>query len=177
MSERYAEHPGEAWLPLDEAAYDREWARFESRYGFRASTTPDGWPAITEPPDSLTLDLSVIEDGPRRGAAYDALNAEALRSFVWALEGVDELVVLDWQHQTYRFRPAAQALTWRGEWTVPVYPDGDYFAFMTPDMDEGTFGHPWEQTLCIVGQRLMSTLGQSLATWLPVKRAGGASAA
>jgi hypothetical protein len=83
-------------------------------------------------------------------------------------------VVLDWQHQTYRFRPAAQALTWRGQWALPVYPDGDYFAFMTPDMTEGTFGHPWEQTLCVIGQRLVGTLGASLATRLPVKRAGGA---
>lgn len=134
---------------------------------------PEAWPASREPRPSLTLDLSAIADGPRRGSAYDAINAEALRCFVWALEDVDELVVLDWQHPAYRFRPSVQALIWRAEWAVPVYPDGDYFAFMTPDYAEGTFGHPWEQSLCIMGTRLVETLGQSLGRWLPVLRRDG----
>jgi hypothetical protein len=53
---------------------------------------------------------------------------------------------------------------------VPIYPDGDYYAFMTEDLLEGTFGHPWEQTLCIMGDRLINSLGRSLETWLPIKR-------
>ena len=117
----------------------------------------------------------MIEDGAPRGAAYDAVNAEALRAFVWALPGVDELLALDWQHPGYRFRPAAQALTWRAEWRVPVYPDGDYFAFLTPDLSEGTFGHPWERTICVIGERMCSSLGASLSTWLPTKRRDGIS--
>jgi hypothetical protein len=81
--------------------------------------------------------------------------------------------VLDWQHQTYRFNPARQAMAWRPDWAVPVYPDGDYYAFLTPDLAAGTFGHPWEQTLCVIGPRLCATLGRSLATWLPTKRSNG----
>jgi Protein of unknown function (DUF2716) len=121
---------------------------------------------------SVTFDLGVIADGPQRGAAYDAINAEALRAFVWALPDA-ELVVLDWQHPAYRFRPANQALAWRADWRVPVYPDGDYFAFLTQDFAEGTFGHPWEQTLCVIGERLCASLGRSLGTWLPIKRRDG----
>jgi hypothetical protein len=37
----------------------------------------------------------VIPDGARRGSAYDAINAEALRAFVWALPEAASLVVLD----------------------------------------------------------------------------------
>ena len=151
MSERDAERSGAAWIPLDDGGYEQQWSRFEARYGFRASVALKGWPAIREPADSMTLDLSVIEEGPRWAAACDAINAEALRCFVWELQGVDELVVLDWQHQTYRFRPAAQAVSPRGEWALPVYPDGEYYAFLTPEMSEGTFGHPWEQTLFVIG--------------------------
>jgi hypothetical protein len=44
---------------------------------------------------------------------------------VWALSDVEELLVLDWQHPAYRFRPAVQAVTWQAEWSVPVYADGD----------------------------------------------------
>jgi hypothetical protein len=177
MSERFAEPPASAWSELSSGESDRAWQRLEARFGFRASVTPDGWPAIHEPVPSLTFDLSAIDDGARRGAAYDAINAEALRAFVWALVGIDELLVLDWQHPAYRFSPSRQALTWQGEWRVPVYPDGDYFAFLTEDMTEGTFGHPWEQTLCVIGPRLTGSLGASLSTWLPTARRDGQPAA
>ncbi len=174
VSERFAEPPEDAWTELNRAEYDDCWAMFDSRSGFRAGVSPDARPAITEPVPSVTFDLSVIPDGPQRGAAYDAINAEALRAFVWALPGA-ELVVLDWQHPAYSFRPAHQALTWRADWRVPVYPDGDYYAFLTPDFTEGTVGHPWEKTLCVIGERLGASLGRSLETWLPIKRRDGAT--
>jgi hypothetical protein len=146
------------------------WDRFETTFGFRAGTAPSDWPAITEPTPSVTFDLGNIPDGPMRASAFDAINAEALRAFVWSLPDAPELVVLDWQHPGYAFRPAAQALTVDARWEIPVYPDGDYYAFLAPDYTHGTFGHPWEKTLCVMGERLVASLGQSLSTWLPVKR-------
>jgi hypothetical protein len=53
---------------------------------------------------------------------------------------------------------------------VGVFPDGDYYVFMTEDMTIGTFGHPWRQTLCIFGARLVESLVPKLTAWLPVKR-------
>ena len=172
MNQRFSEPPDDGWTELGRDEYDAYWATFDSRFGFRAGVSPDAWPAIREPAPSVTFDLGVIADGPRRGAAYDAINAEALRAFVWALPDT-ELVVLDWNHPAYRFRPAHQALNWRPDWRVPVYPDGDYYAFLTEDFMEGTFGHPWEQTLCVIGELLGASLGRSLETWLPVKRRDG----
>jgi hypothetical protein len=175
VSEGAAEPPDDAWTELGRDEYDKYWSTFNSRFEFRAGVSPDAWPAIREPVPSLTFDLSVIADGPRRGAAYDAINAEALRAFVWALPDA-ELVVLDWNHPAYRFRPADQASAWRPGWRVPVYPDGDYYAFFTQDFTEGTFGHPWERTLCVIGERLGASLGRSLETWLPIRRRDGDTA-
>jgi hypothetical protein len=172
VSERGSFDQSMNWQALTRDEYNHYWSRFEDAFRFRAGVTPDRWPAIREPSPSITFDLSVIRDGAERGAAYDAINAEALRAFVWALPDIDELIALDWQHPAYRFHPKAQALSWRPEWPVPVFPDGDYFAFLTEDYSEGTFGHPWEQTLCVIGSRLIESLGHSLATWLPVKRTG-----
>ncbi len=56
---------------------------------------------------------------------------------------------------------------------MPVYPKGDYYIFLRDDLSEGTFGHPWEQTLCVFGERLLASLGRTLATWLPVIRIDG----
>ncbi len=154
------------------------WDRFDETFDFRASVNPEGWPAIDEPTPSVTFDLSV-SNGPRLLTAFAALNAEALRCFVWALPDIDELLVLDWQHTAWWFDPRLDDAP--AQWDdvqraqPTVFPDGDYFAFLSPDMTEGTFGHPWEQTLCVMGDRLIDTLGKSLALWLPVVRVNGES--
>ena len=77
-----------------------------------------------------------------------------------------ELIALDWQHPAYRFVPANQALTWQAEWKIPIYPDGDYFAFLSEDYAEGTFGHPWEQTICVFGQELLDAVAADRPTLL-----------
>lgn len=175
MSERFASPPDEAWAELDRTQHEAVWARFDELFHFRAGVDPTSWPAIREPCPSVTFDLSTIPDGAERGAAYDAINAEALRAFVWAMPDRRALIALDWQHPAYQFFPANQALSRQAEWKIPVFPDGDYFAFLSEDFTEGTFGHPWERTLCVIGERRIASLARSWATWLPIKRQNGAS--
>ncbi|MDH6280004.1 DUF2716 domain-containing protein [Prescottella agglutinans] len=80
---------------------------------------------------------------------------------------------MGWQHPGYRFDAAVHSATCDAEWRVPVYPNGDYYIFVREDLSDGTFGHPWERTLCVFGERLVSSLGRTLATWLPVIRHDG----
>lgn len=105
-------------------------------------------------------------------AQFDAINAEAQRCFVSAFADPD-WVVLDWQHPGYRFNAAVHAEAFDTEWPVTVYPNGDYYIFARPDFSAGTFGHPWEQTLCVFGAELIETLGRTLSTWLARKRVNG----
>jgi hypothetical protein len=160
------------WRPLPVEQAQAHGERFAAAVGFRASTEAAGWPGITEPPGSMTFDLTV-PPGPASAAASAAVNAEALRTFVTALPDVPEWIVLDCQHRRYAFRPVEQLLSDDPRWAVPVYPDGDYSVFLTPDHTAGTFGHPWERTLCVFGHPLVATLGLTLGTWLPVVRIGG----
>lgn len=74
--------------------YDVLWDRFDQHFGVHAGVDPSSWPAITELAPSVTFDLSAIPDGPQRGAAYDAVNAEALRAFVWSFADAPELSLL-----------------------------------------------------------------------------------
>lgn len=166
-------HPTSAWTQLTDREYDVLWKNFETRYTFRAGTSESSWPAIREPEASVTFDLAPIfdQEGPRFAAGADAVNAEALRAFVAAFPD-QSLVVLDWQHPAYRFRPDLWALSSDPEWNIPVFPNGDYYAFFNEDFTCGTFGHPWEQSLCVIGAPLIETLGASLETWLPVLRRG-----
>jgi hypothetical protein len=112
-----------------------------------------------------------VFDRDERGFAADeaAVNQLGLDAFteIWPAE--TRLIALDWQHPAYWFWPHRQADS-NEPWRVPVFPNGDYFGLMTEDWHQGTFGHPWEQTLCVFGPDLTTALVPKLADWLPTKR-------
>nr|WP_245555623.1 DUF2716 domain-containing protein [Gordonia soli] len=163
---------GWEFLTTDEST--SAWTLFEKRFGeLRPGLRPADWPAVIEPEPSVTFDLTVPRESAAAWAAqFDAVNAEALRCFVSQFDDPG-WIVLDWQHPGYRFDAVTHATTFDTEWRVPIHPNGDYNTFARPDFSEGTFGHPWEQTLCVFGPRLVATLGRTLATWLPTKRVNG----
>lgn len=162
-----------AWQQLDADSYEDAWHRFRKLYGFdRSRALPE--PVIHDPRPSITFDLSRLGEPQAHSSAVDLINDTALQSFVDALPDMDHMLVLDWQHPAYRLDPRADLADSTPRDPIngypTVYPDGDYYAYLTPDMKEGTFGHPWEPSLCVIGQRLIDTLGASLSKWLPVKR-------
>jgi hypothetical protein len=115
----------------------------------------------------VIVDLGSVFAGPgaRFAAGEAAVNAAAARSFVW-LCGDEELTALDWQHPAYRYSPSKHVLS-GVEWNIPVFPNGDYYVHATADLRWGTFGHPWQQWLCIWGQDLVEALAPELLAWLP----------
>ncbi|GGQ83639.1 hypothetical protein GCM10010166_62250 [Couchioplanes caeruleus subsp. azureus] len=159
-----------AWVPIPMDADDPYWASFNQRFAFRPGMR--SWPAIEEPGPSVTIDLEPIFAGGHAqfasgAAAVDSLTLAALTRVLDADTG---LVVLDWQHQSYRFWPHRFACQPHQQWPTTVFPNGDYYIFLTEDMNTGTFGHPWEQTLCVFGEPLVSALVPTLTSWLPIKR-------
>jgi hypothetical protein len=39
---------------------------------------------------------------------------------------------------------------------VPSFvPDGDYYIFLTKDFQNVWFGHPWEKTITLIGDKLI----------------------
>ena len=152
------------WRPIE---YAEAWAGFYSRFDFKPDFYEPALPAIRLPEVCVVIDLGPIfaHEGARFAAAEAAINAAALRSFVW-LADEEELTALDWQHTPYRYPPAKHALLELG-WPVPVFPNGDYYIHTTSDLRWGTFGHPWQQSLTIWGEELVHTLGTELSTWLP----------
>jgi hypothetical protein len=162
---------GPAWEVLEHDLHNDRWTLFYDRFNFRPGIDPAGWPAITEPTPSVTFDLSPVYDRSfaEFSAAEKAVSWVALMALVRLTAQSESLTVLDWHHPGYRFWPHRQALQHDAWWKVPVFPHGDYFIFLNEDMTTGTFGHPWERTLCVFGQALIDALAPMLA-WMPVKR-------
>lgn len=151
------------------------WKRFNEKFKFKPGGPLDPYPGIVEPTPSTTFDLDVNKTVDQFWESYHRLNSEALSAFN-SFSTDARMIVLDWQHQGYRFHPSRAVIGAEKEWEVPVYPNGDYYSFLLEDLSAGTFGHPWHRTICVFGEALMPTLGNSLQDWLPPIRINGKSA-
>ncbi|MER5261087.1 DUF2716 domain-containing protein [Actinosynnema sp. NPDC002837] len=147
---------------FDQAEHDEVWRLVDRLLDFRPSTR--AFPGITEPPGSVTWHLNVDEDG------LDELQSVIVAGLREA--GDEELYWLDWQHVGYRFEPDRVGRPGQPPWPGHAYPDGDYFLYVTRDLRLGTFGHPWEHTLCVFGESLVAQVEEPLIALLgpPVRR-------
>ena len=125
------------------------WKKVKQVMGFRPSTQSSEWPGILEPRGSVTFKLA----GPSV-SVVDDLNARALSAFRSLCPEGRRIAALDWEHSCYWFDPHREVETWE----IDLYPNGDYYMFLASDLAWGTFGHPWEGTLCVWGEKLMSSL-------------------
>ena len=123
-----------AWEPIPMDVDDRYWNPFYERFAFRPGM--ESWPAIEEPRPSVTIDLGPIFAGshPEFSAGANAVNSLALVALTKVLAPDTSVVVLDWQHQTYRFWPHRFACRPDQQWPTTVFPNGDYYIFLTDDM-------------------------------------------
>ena len=151
----------DVWEALTEAEENEVWRRFRDQFAFRPSTSRREWPGIREPRPSVTYSISGVYGDEGRYVALEAdLNAKVLAAFRRCVPPEGRLYALDWQHQGYWFYPhAPNEAANDNAWSVPVLPNGDYYIFLAEDFSFGLFGHPWEQTLCMFGQRLLDAVG------------------
>ncbi|RYD34919.1 MAG: DUF2716 domain-containing protein [Verrucomicrobiaceae bacterium] len=148
-----------AWTIIPDQELDSIWDRFYNDFDFRPSMGT--FPGIREPVPSVTYCLDSVYGTPEHHARMmEGFDDAALRICSAICQPSGRVLALDWQHPCYYFAPALH----KGHWEVPPFPDGDYYIFLSEDFRDGWFGHPWEQTVCIFGQRALS----SLETGLPM---------
>lgn len=177
---------GDALQRLTKRESDTAWERFDQAFGFHPSTCE--FPAITEPNDSITWSLDAIRDGDREKniERLTTLVQDALTACTPQPDG--SLLILDWQHEAYRLRPhhpptemfLPNALTQslRPGWPLGPYPNGDYYILLAEDLGFGSFGHPWEHSLCLFGTDLLAAVADEITSLLPrIQRRGGRPAA
>src|SRR5262245_33738797 len=124
-----------------DAEYRAVWGRFYAHFQFRPDYYERHSPAIIEPTPCAVINLF----GEFDARSIDSLNELFLGAFRTATNQNENLYALDWQHTSYWFHPFHDTHPWR----LSVYPNGDYYAFLAADFSFGTFGHPWQQTLCV----------------------------
>lgn len=135
---------------------EKVWDRFDDRFDFRPSM--QRFPAITEPSPSVTWSLSSVNDDP--GYVCPDRLVDIVHAGFTTLVGEGSLLCLDWQHPSYRVWPSLIGPENidppdQPGWPLSPYPDGDYFVYLAEDFRFGTFGHPWEPSLCVFGTELL----------------------
>ncbi|MFK0188880.1 DUF2716 domain-containing protein [Streptomyces rubiginosohelvolus] len=160
-------------VELLEAEYRRVWDRFYNEFGFQPSTSPFKRPAIKEPGASVTWSLAVLDDD----SPYERLDrlVEVVEQGLASCVGPNgTLLALDWQHTSYRFAPQCVGGPGQPAWPLSPYPDGDYYIYLSEDFRTGSFGHPWEGSLCLFGEELLDATSKHMEKLLgrPIRRSG-----
>lgn len=142
------------------------WERFDAMYGFYPSVDPKDFPGIKEPTPSVTFTWQANK-------YFSWLESECYEEMMNELDSIlmsafshlslDNQIsyILDWNHTCYNVIELDIQ-----SYPVRVFPDGDYHIWLSKDLKTGTFGHPWEETLCIMGEELIDLAEPKLAKLL-----------
>jgi len=136
---------------LSEEEDEKVWKAFYNLFHFEPSI--DQFPGIKTERVHLKFD---IKDCFSPNYPYDKLEEFALDLFKNISSPGERLYSLDWHHPSYDFDPRKPME--RGEfdeWIVPIFPNGDYYIFLTKDFNNVWFGHPWEQTITLIGDEIV----------------------
>lgn len=146
-----------AWKKLSDNEDDKIWSAVYNRLGFKPSVYAKDFPGFKEPVPSITYSFAEIW-----GDEFEALSADlhnkAHEIFRRVTPAGEFLYALDWQHQCYRHFPDQMETSEENAWEIPALPNGDYYIFLEKSLKFGWLGHPWEQSICIFGEPMLSEL-------------------
>jgi len=146
-----------AWTVIPEQECLSIWKEFEARLDFAPSVAQ--FPGIREPTPSETFSTIAVWDSPEAAQRLTIdIDDVALRVISSFTSTKGRVIALDWQHECYYFTPSL----YDGAWEVPSLPDGDYAIFLSEDLQDGWFGHPWEPSICVFGERATASLAEGL---------------
>lgn len=154
----------------------RHWDRFYAEFKFRPRNGSSTGPGIKEPIASVTWSLAALFDG-RTGTDNDDIDRfiDVVERGLTACTKPDHwLIALDWQHPSHWFLPHHVGGDGQPPWPLTPIPDGDYYIILSEDFDSGSFGHPWEETICVFGQGLVDTVTDQIDALVgpPIRRSG-----
>jgi hypothetical protein len=147
-------------VELDGVEQREIWARWHAEFDFRPSINM--FPGIREPAPSATWSLDTLNDDPGY-LKLDRFTVAVEQALATCTPAGKSLLVLDWQHTCYRVRPDLLAGDERPGWPLSPYPDGDYYIYLAEDFSYGSFGHPWEHTVCLFGAGLLAEAGHAVS--------------
>ncbi|WP_440603734.1 DUF2716 domain-containing protein [Bacillus sp. GB_SG_008] len=76
-------------------------------------------------------------------AIYNDLEEKSLLAFQEVTQKSEYIYALNWQHDCYWISPYLEFTKDEFcEWTIPIFPNGDYYFFIHKNLEWAYLGHP-----------------------------------
>jgi hypothetical protein len=112
---------------------------------------------VTLPQPYKWFDTSKFMEAGYSDNLYNELHEITQLWFQTICDG-KRMYALDWQHQCYTFDPYLPFETGQlyDKWPIPVFPNGDYYFFLTHDLKNGIFCDGLHFELAIWGEKIIN---------------------
>lgn len=150
------------WTELRFAEEKAMWAKVHKELHFKPSIYPKDWPSLQLREPYIIYDIRDDFDYSRYEELYKDLEEKMIKVFKKVTLENESIIVLDWQHVCYHFNPRLETI--KNEFDrgpVPLLPEGDYCFFIQKDFQWGYLGHPWEKTVSVFGEALITQIEQN----------------
>ena len=155
------------WTPISQNDYDKIWNKFYTDFSFKPSFSSTDWPSIKTDKPNIKVNIADLWGDTYDETKWASLVQKGITSFVRITDPENEIIVLDWQHECFYINPRQITADTmlpddKTNSMVPSFvPDGDYYIFITKDFENVWFGHPWEKTITIIGEKLINAYNQT----------------
>jgi hypothetical protein len=145
---------------LNEKEYKQIWDWVYSALKFKPSIRSLDWPSIRTEEPCRKFNIEFLwENGYNEMVHVEFVNS-AIKAFIDITLLGETIYALDWQHECFYFDPRQLTADFmlKNESGIPAIsfvPDGDYYIFVTKDLQNVWFGHPWEKSVTLIGERLI----------------------
>ena len=147
----------ENWKILDDQVADAAWRFIFSELHFspyiheKKITVGSAFP-------NTTFDISKFYNGGFSEQAYEELHKVS----IWWFKDIavnERVFALKWQQTSFSFTPSLPfELDEFGEWFVPMFPNGDYEFFLSPDFCNGIFADGISFKITFWGRKMIDSL-------------------
>jgi hypothetical protein len=140
------------WTALTESECNEVWEKLHQHFSFPRIHT-----------DKPLHKFSIRHIWGDEHYIYD-LEQKALDILISITAPGEKVLALDWEHTCYRVDLRHHKGNPRAEniFHIPFIPDGDYYIYVTEDFENVWFGHPWEETITVIGEKLMAATFDNL---------------
>jgi hypothetical protein len=112
---------------------------------------------ISFPMPNISFDISNFYNENFSENFYETLHSLGVKWFKYI--GINQKIyALNWQHDCYSFDPFSPFEKDEfNEWLIPLFPNGDYLFFISPDFDNGIFADGIDLKLYFWGTNMIDT--------------------
>lgn len=147
------------------------WNYFYDTFSFNPSPNPEHWPSIKSNRVNLKIDIKNLWGDTYNETVFDDFEEKAIQAFTSINNDEEYVYVLDWQHDCYfvnmnRINEFKNDLISKYNHSISFIPDGDYYIFITKNLENIWFGHPWEKTVTLFGDKLINAFKESAPIFL-----------